>query len=82
MSDMCKSFKTWSLFAIGILIRVKVGLEFSVLFSLSRYIFYVTCGFPISVSHVITLITSKYSMISQKNLSKSDYPFFLCLYLA
>ena len=38
--------------------------------------------FPISVSHVITLITSKYSMISQKKSSKSDYPFFLCLYLA
>ena len=38
-SDMCKSLKTCSLFAIGILIRVKVGLEFSVLFSLSRYIF-------------------------------------------
>jgi len=85
-SDMRKSFKTCSLFAIGILIRVKVGLEFSILFSLSKYIFslfflylllyiylcydnfllYVTREFPISVSHVITLITSKYSMISPK----------------
>ena len=37
--DMHKSFKICSLFAISILIRVKVGLEFSVLFSLSRYIF-------------------------------------------
>ena len=108
ISNMHKSFKTCSLFVIGILIRVKVRLEFSILFSLSRYIFslfflyllfiyiyiyiylccddfllYITCEFPISVSHVITLITSKYSMISQKkNLSKSDYPFFLCLYLA
>jgi len=38
-SNMHKSFKTCSLFVIGILIRVKVRLEFSVLFSLSRYIF-------------------------------------------
>ena len=89
MSDMHKSFKTCSLFTIGILIRVKVGLEFSVLFSLSRYIFslffhfsciyyiYICCDdfllyvmhdFPISVSHVITLITSKYSVISQKKI--------------
>jgi len=108
ISDMCKSFKTCSLFAISIFIRVKVRLEFSVLFSLSRYIFslffhfsciyyfyfvyiylccddfllYITCEFPISVSHVITLITSKYSMISQKNSSKFDYSFSLCLYLA
>ena len=90
-SDMYKSFKTCSLFAIGILIRVKIGLEFSVLFSLSRYIFclffhfsciyyfylyiyiccdgflfYITCEFPISISHVIFLITSKYSIILQK----------------
>jgi len=86
---MRKSFKTCSLFVIGILIRVKVRLEFSILFSLSRYIFslfflyllflflyiylccdnfllYVIHEFPISVSHVITLITSKYSVISQK----------------
>ena len=85
-SNMHKSFKTCSLFAIGILIRIKIGLEFSILFSLSRYIFslfflyllflflyiYLCCNdfllyviheFPISVSHVITLITSKYSMI-------------------
>jgi len=92
ISNMHKSFKTCSLFAIGILIRVKVGLEFFVLFSLSRYIFclffhfsyiyyfyfyiylycdgfllYVTHEFPISVSYVITLITSKYSIILQKN---------------
>jgi len=91
MSNMHKSFKTCSLFAIGILIRVKVRLEFSILFSLSRYIFslfflyllfiyiyiyiylccddfllYVTHEIPISMSHVITLITSKYSMILQK----------------
>jgi len=89
ISDMCKSFKTCSLFVIGIPIRVKVGLEFSILFSFSRYIFslflfsllflfiyiylccdnfllYVTREFPISISHVITLITSKYSVISQK----------------
>ena len=90
-SDMYKSFKTCSLFAIGILIRVKIGLEFSVLFSLSRYIFclffhfsciyyfylyiyiccdgfllYITCEFPISISRVIFLITSKYSIILQK----------------
>ena len=89
ISDMHKSFKTCSLFAIGILIRVKVGLEFSILFSLSRYIFslfflyllflflymylccddfllYVIHELPISVSHVITLITFKYSVILQK----------------
>ena len=89
MSNMCKSFKTCSLFVISIPIRVKVGLEFSILFSFSRYIFslfflyllflflyiylycddfllYVTREFPISISHVITLITSKYSVISQK----------------
>jgi len=88
-SDMRKSFKTCSLFTINILIRVKIRLEFSVLFSLSRYIFslfflyllflfiyiylcyndfllYIMHEFPISVSHVITLITSKYSVISQK----------------
>jgi len=89
MSNMCKSFKICSFFAIGILIRVKVRLEFSILFFLSRYIFslfflyllflflymylcyddfllYVTHEFSISVSHVITLITSKYSVILQK----------------
>ena len=93
MSDMCKSFKTCNLLVISILIRIKVGLEFSVLFSFSRYIFclffhfsyiyylytyiyiyicygnfllYVMHEFPISVSYIITLITSKYSMISQK----------------
>ena len=38
-SDMRKSFKTCSLFTINILIRVKIRLESSVLFSLSRYIF-------------------------------------------
>ena len=101
-SDMCKSFKTCSLFAISILIRVKVRLEFSVLFSLFRYIFvyfsifsisiififlylcyngfllYVMCEFPISVSHVITLITSEYSIILQKiHLS----PIILSLYV-
>ena len=39
-SNMHKFFKTFSLFAIGILIRVKVRLEFSILFSLSKYIFF------------------------------------------
>jgi len=89
ISNMHKSFKTCSLFVISILIRVKVRLEFSILFSLSRYIFslfflyllflflymylcyddfllYIMHEFPISVSHVITLITSKYSVILQK----------------
>ena len=38
-SNIRKFSKTYKIFAIAILIRVKVGLEFSVLFSLSRYIF-------------------------------------------
>jgi len=38
-SGMCKFSKTCKTSAIAILIRVKVGLEFTVLFSLSRYIF-------------------------------------------
>jgi len=46
------------------------------------FLLYVMHEFPISVSHVITLITFKYSMILQKNSFKSDYPFFLCLYSA
>jgi len=88
MSDMRRSFKTCSFFMISILIRVKVRLEFFILFSLSRYIFslfflylflflyiclccdnfllYITREFPISVSYVITLTISKYSMISRK----------------
>ena len=38
-SSMCKFSKTCKTSAIAILIRVKVGLEFTILFSLSRYIF-------------------------------------------
>ena len=38
-SNIRKFSKTYKIFVIAILIRVKVGLEFSVLFSLSRYIF-------------------------------------------
>jgi len=41
MSDMRKFSRIYKIFAIAILIRVKVRLEFSVLFSLSRYIFFV-----------------------------------------
>jgi len=43
---------------------------------------YVTCEFSISVFHINTLLTAKYSMILQKNLPSLIIPFFLCLYLA
>jgi len=39
ISNMRKFSKTCKTSAIAILIRVKVGLEFTVLFSLSRYLF-------------------------------------------
>jgi len=40
------------------------------------------CEFSISVFHIVTLITAKYSVISQKNLPSPIIPFSLCLYLA
>ena len=83
-SGMRKFSRTCKIFVIAILIRVKVRLEFTVLFSLfflvsiifiyiyiylccDDFLLYVTREFPISISHVITLIHAKYSVISHKN---------------
>ena len=55
-SDMHKSFKTCSLFAISIFIRIKVGLEFSVLFSLDISFLYFSI-FPISIIFIFIYIS-------------------------
>ena len=55
-SNIRKFSKTYKIFAIAILIRVKVGLEFSVLFSLSRYIFLFIFPFFFPVSIIFIYI--------------------------
>jgi len=58
MSSMRKFSKIYTISAIAILIRVKVGLEFTVLFSLSRYIFLsVFLFFPVSIIFIYIYIS-------------------------